>query len=343
MRPRGGRVRALTGTGPPGGDAHAAACRAARDTYVDEATGYTVFTERAHLLRGSCCGVAVRAGEPQRTHRCRHCPYEDDGRLGPEAARLLETYRAEATTRRVEENLFLRDEEEEAGAGGASLEERLGRVDAELSLRRIGLDPGGYWLIAVNRQEEVLEATHVPCTVDPATGLVVDAGTGRVLGAEEAPAPGGERTKFSGRTAKEVSTCGRLPPPKRSSTDQKKGVRPGAGAGGPGVGDAAGARRLSRKGAPARGGLPAEWTGLHPGLTEGLLIDPLSDSTQIRLDDVLPEPVQAELHVFALDFLELELAGLGQLLQAQPILGPEGLLVQRDELAHSVVEVREPR
>ena len=224
VRPRGGRVRAgaLTGTGAPGGDAHAAACRAARDTYVDEATGYTVFTERAHLLRGSCCGVAVRAGEPQRTHRCRHCPYEDDGRLGPEAARLLETYRAEATTRRVEENLFLRDEEEEAGAGGASLEERVGRVDAELSLRRIGLDPGGYWLIAVNRREEVLEATHVPCTVDPATGLVVDAGTGRVLGAEEAPAPGGERTKFSGRTAKEVRhTCGRLRQKDRR-TDQKK-------------------------------------------------------------------------------------------------------------------------
>lgn len=33
-------------------------------TYVDPATGFTVFTELAHLRRGKCCG-----------NMCRHCPY----------------------------------------------------------------------------------------------------------------------------------------------------------------------------------------------------------------------------------------------------------------------------
>lgn len=33
-------------------------------TYIDPATGFTVFTEIAHLRRGKCCGSA-----------CRHCPY----------------------------------------------------------------------------------------------------------------------------------------------------------------------------------------------------------------------------------------------------------------------------
>ena len=34
-------------------------------TYIDPLTGFTVFTEVAHLRRGKCCGMA-----------CRHCPYE---------------------------------------------------------------------------------------------------------------------------------------------------------------------------------------------------------------------------------------------------------------------------
>jgi cob(I)alamin adenosyltransferase len=33
-------------------------------TYIDPTTGFTVWTERAHLLRGTCCG-----------NQCRHCPY----------------------------------------------------------------------------------------------------------------------------------------------------------------------------------------------------------------------------------------------------------------------------
>uniref|UniRef100_A0A8C2YHM7 Chromosome 1 open reading frame 53 n=1 Tax=Coturnix japonica TaxID=93934 RepID=A0A8C2YHM7_COTJA len=44
---------------------HREAAAAGRQTYVDPATGYQVFTEVAHLQRGKCCGSA-----------CRHCPYE---------------------------------------------------------------------------------------------------------------------------------------------------------------------------------------------------------------------------------------------------------------------------
>lgn len=45
-------------------DLHAAACRAGSTTYVDPVTGFTCFTEVAHLKRGVCCGS-----------QCRHCPY----------------------------------------------------------------------------------------------------------------------------------------------------------------------------------------------------------------------------------------------------------------------------
>lgn len=44
--------------------AHAAAMAAGLDLYVDPSTGYRVFTEGAHLRRGTCCGAG-----------CRHCPY----------------------------------------------------------------------------------------------------------------------------------------------------------------------------------------------------------------------------------------------------------------------------
>lgn len=42
---------------------HEAAC-AARGTYADPATGYTVFSSAVHTHRGTCCGSA-----------CRHCPF----------------------------------------------------------------------------------------------------------------------------------------------------------------------------------------------------------------------------------------------------------------------------
>lgn len=58
-------------------------CNAEGDvTYIDPATGYTVFSFFGHLKRGSCCGIkTLEDGAWERTHRCRHCPYTDDGRL----------------------------------------------------------------------------------------------------------------------------------------------------------------------------------------------------------------------------------------------------------------------
>lgn len=54
-------------------------------TYLDPVSGYTVFSFFAHLKRGNCCGV--RPPDPEsrdsyaRIHRCRHCPYADDGHI----------------------------------------------------------------------------------------------------------------------------------------------------------------------------------------------------------------------------------------------------------------------
>jgi cob(I)alamin adenosyltransferase len=45
-------------------DIHRRAILDRRSTYVDPVTNFTVFTELAHLKRGTCCG-----------NRCRHCPY----------------------------------------------------------------------------------------------------------------------------------------------------------------------------------------------------------------------------------------------------------------------------
>ena len=43
---------------------HERACQKGRESYIDPTTGYSVFTEVAHLKRGKCCGSG-----------CRHCPY----------------------------------------------------------------------------------------------------------------------------------------------------------------------------------------------------------------------------------------------------------------------------
>lgn len=58
-------------------------CNAEGDaTYEDPESGYTVFSAFAHLRRGHCCGVVVQdSGTVGRTHRCRHCPYTNNGEL----------------------------------------------------------------------------------------------------------------------------------------------------------------------------------------------------------------------------------------------------------------------
>ena len=50
---------------------HAQACARQQSTYIDPATGYTVFTAHYLKQRGSCCGSG-----------CRHCPWSDPSRSG---------------------------------------------------------------------------------------------------------------------------------------------------------------------------------------------------------------------------------------------------------------------
>ena len=54
--------------------AHAAACAAGRDTYIDRVSGYSVFTRASHLARGACCGLSTsgRCGlRPRAGHHLR--------------------------------------------------------------------------------------------------------------------------------------------------------------------------------------------------------------------------------------------------------------------------------
>ncbi|GAA6616240.1 DUF4346 domain-containing protein [Scytonema sp. NUACC26] len=75
-------------------------------------------------------------------------------------------------------------------------------IDEKLSHRHIDLDPGGYFIIYLNREEGLICAKHYTNVVDD-RGLAVDPETGLVI-----PARGKvERTHtvvFSGRTAKEL-------------------------------------------------------------------------------------------------------------------------------------------
>jgi dihydropteroate synthase len=79
----------------------------------------------------------------------------------------------------------------------------LGAIDEKLSKRHIELDPGGYFIIYLDREAGLICAKHFTNVIDD-RGLAVDPETGKVI-----PARGKvERTQstlFTGRTAKELS------------------------------------------------------------------------------------------------------------------------------------------
>jgi dihydropteroate synthase len=80
--------------------------------------------------------------------------------------------------------------------------ENLAAIDDKLSQRHIDLDPGGYFIIYLNREEGLICAKHFTNVIDE-RGLAVDPETGKVIPAREKV----ERTHttvFSGRTAKEL-------------------------------------------------------------------------------------------------------------------------------------------
>jgi len=80
--------------------------------------------------------------------------------------------------------------------------QELTAIDDKLSQRHIDLDPGGYFIIYLDRDAGLICAKHFTNVIDE-RGLAVDPETGKVI-----PARGKvERTHttvFSGRTAKEV-------------------------------------------------------------------------------------------------------------------------------------------
>lgn len=84
---------------------------------------------------------------------------------------------------------------------GLKLED-LAQIDDKLSQRHIDLDPGGYFIIYLERETGLICAKHFTNVIDE-HGLAVDPETGKVI-----PARGKvERTHttvFTGRTAKEL-------------------------------------------------------------------------------------------------------------------------------------------
>src|SRR4028118_2144292 len=78
----------------------------------------------------------------------------------------------------------------------------LNAIDDKLSQRHIDLDPGGYFIIYLDREVGLICAKHFTNVIDD-RGLAIDPDTGKVI-----PARGKvERTQctlFTGRTAKEL-------------------------------------------------------------------------------------------------------------------------------------------
>lgn len=75
-------------------------------------------------------------------------------------------------------------------------------IDNRLSNRHIDLDPGGYWLIMVDRANQQLKVEHYSNNIDE-RGLAVDPETGEVIacqgGAKRLPT-----LMLTGRSAKEL-------------------------------------------------------------------------------------------------------------------------------------------
>ncbi|MCT7982455.1 DUF4346 domain-containing protein [Laspinema sp. A4] len=83
-----------------------------------------------------------------------------------------------------------------------SLSSKICAIDDELSKRDLALDPGGYFIIYLDREAELICAKHYTNVIDE-RGLAIDPETGKPI-----PARGKvERTHetlFSGSTAKEL-------------------------------------------------------------------------------------------------------------------------------------------
>lgn len=83
-----------------------------------------------------------------------------------------------------------------------SLSSKIGAIDDELSKRELALDPGGYFIIYLDREAELICAKHYTNVIDE-RGLAVDPETGKPIPARGKVQRTAE-TLFSGRTAKEL-------------------------------------------------------------------------------------------------------------------------------------------
>ncbi|EKQ66738.1 hypothetical protein OsccyDRAFT_4531 [Leptolyngbyaceae cyanobacterium JSC-12] len=75
-------------------------------------------------------------------------------------------------------------------------------LDQELSKRHIDLDPGGYFIIYVDRNEHLIRANHFTNVIDE-RGLACDPETGKPIPCDTKVERVPTRV-FSGRTAKEI-------------------------------------------------------------------------------------------------------------------------------------------
>lgn len=80
--------------------------------------------------------------------------------------------------------------------------EQIKAIDDQLSKRHIDLDPGGYFIIYLDRDAELICAKHFINIIDE-RGLAVDPETGKVIPAKGRVERKAE-TLFTGRTAKEL-------------------------------------------------------------------------------------------------------------------------------------------
>ena len=80
--------------------------------------------------------------------------------------------------------------------------ETLSAIDNKLSKRHIDLDPGGYFIIYLDRQADLICAKHFTNIINE-RGLAVDPDTGKVIPAKGKVERQSE-TLFTGRTAKEI-------------------------------------------------------------------------------------------------------------------------------------------
>ena len=81
--------------------------------------------------------------------------------------------------------------------------DRLKALDDELSKRPIALDPGGYYIIYLDREAGLICAKHYTNTINE-RGLAVDPDTGEVIACGGKKVERVAETLYTGRTAKEL-------------------------------------------------------------------------------------------------------------------------------------------